>query len=135
MSLSRWYFVFSCFGIAAVAQTPDTATIRGRVLDQSHASVSGVRINAKNTLTGFARSTETDLSGWYSLRSFRLYSDRITLDLRAEAFNVLNHANFVGYSSTYGNGVAHGPGFRQPLPGITNQLPARSLQFEARFAF
>ncbi|HZQ50663.1 MAG TPA: TonB-dependent receptor [Bryobacteraceae bacterium] len=68
-------------------------------------------------------------------RAFRLYSDRIALELRAEAFNVLNHANFVGYSGTYGNGAVPGPGFGQPLPGITNQLPARSMQFEARFTF
>ena len=58
---------------------------------------------------------------------------RITL--RAEAFNVLNHPNFVGYSGTYGNGATAGPGFGQPLAGITNQLPARSLQFSGRLTF
>jgi hypothetical protein len=68
-------------------------------------------------------------------RSFALGTDRVHLDLRAEAFNVLNHANFVGYSGTYGNGAAAGPGFGQPLAGITNQLPARSLQFSVRVTF
>ncbi len=57
------------------------------------------------------------------------------LDLRAEAFNVLNHANFVGYSGTYGNGATPGAGFGAPLVGITNQLPARSLQFLVKLAF
>lgn len=61
--------------------------------------------------------------------------DQLHLRLRAEAFNVFNHANFVGYSGTYGNGPAPGPGFGQPLTGITNQLPARSLQFSARLQF
>jgi hypothetical protein len=55
--------------------------------------------------------------------------------LRAEAFNVFNHANFVGYSSTYGNGATAGPGFGQPLVRITHQLPARSLQFSVRVGF
>ncbi len=55
--------------------------------------------------------------------------------LRAEAFNVVNHANFVGFSGTYGNGAAPGAGFGTPLAGITNQLPARSLQFSARVWF
>jgi hypothetical protein len=68
-------------------------------------------------------------------RPFRLGSERRLLSLRAEAFNLFNRANFVGYSGTYGNGAAPGPGFGQPLAGVTNQLPARSLQFMAKFTF
>jgi len=68
-------------------------------------------------------------------RQFRVYRERVRLQARAEAFNVLNHPNFVGYSGTWGNGAAAGPGFGQPLTGITNQLPARSLQFSLRLLF
>ncbi len=68
-------------------------------------------------------------------RTFALGSERFALRLRAEAFNVFNHPNFVGYSGTYGNGAQPGPGFGQPLSGITNQLPARSLQFLAQLNF
>lgn len=68
-------------------------------------------------------------------RPFTLHGERVHLDLRAEAFNVFNHANFVGYSGTYGDGAAPGPGFGQPLAGITSQLPARSLQFSAKLSF
>src|SRR5579871_4920815 len=68
-------------------------------------------------------------------RSFAVRSDRVNLLLRAESFNVLNHANFVGYSGTYGNGAAPGTGFGSPLVGVTNQLPARSFQFSARLSF
>ena len=62
-------------------------------------------------------------------------SERLRLDLRAEAFNVFNHANFVGYSGTYGNGSTPGHGFGQPLAGITNQLPAREFQFSGKVTF
>ena len=68
-------------------------------------------------------------------RNFFLIHERLQLDLRAESFNVLNHANFVGYSGTWGNGATAGLGFGAPLAGVTNQLPARSFQFSARVTF
>lgn len=61
--------------------------------------------------------------------------ERVSATLRAEAFNVLNHRNVVGFSGTWGNGAASGPGYGQPLAGVTNQLPAREMQFSARFSF
>jgi hypothetical protein len=79
-------------------------------------------------------------NGQYSVdpflsRAVPLYRDLVTLDLRAEAFNVLNHANFISYSGTYGNGPAPGIGFGAPLAGVTAQLPARSMQFSAKVSF
>jgi hypothetical protein len=65
----------------------------------------------------------------YLSRAFPLYHERIQLNLRAEAFNLLNHANFVAYSGTYGNGTAAGVGFGSPVLGVASQLPARQLQF------
>jgi hypothetical protein len=61
--------------------------------------------------------------------------ERLQVVLRAEAFNVFNRANFVGYSGTYGNGAAAGAGFGAPLVGITAQLPARSMQFSVKVRF
>jgi Carboxypeptidase regulatory-like domain len=63
------------------------------------------------------------------------FGERFHVRARAEAFNVFNHANFVGYSGTYGNGATAGAGFGLPLTGITNQLPARSLQFSLRLMY
>ena len=68
-------------------------------------------------------------------RPFTLWSERVHLNPRIEVFNALNHANFVGYSGTYGNGATPGVGFGAPLAGITNQLPARSIQFSLKLAF
>jgi hypothetical protein len=79
-------------------------------------------------------------NGQYSVdpflsRAIPLYHDRVTLDLRAESFNVLNHANFVGYSGTYGNGPTPGVGFGAPLAGVTAQLTPRTMQFSAKVSF
>jgi hypothetical protein len=68
-------------------------------------------------------------------RSFPLAAERLQVNVRAEAFNVFNHPNFVGYSGTWGNGSTPGSGFGQPLAGITNQLPARDLQFAVKVSF
>jgi hypothetical protein len=63
------------------------------------------------------------------------FGENLRASLRAEAFNVLNHPNFVGYSGTFGNGLTPPAGLGQPLTGITNQLPARSLQFSFRLSY
>jgi len=68
-------------------------------------------------------------------RGFPLVSDRVTLNLRAEAFNVFNHPNFVGYTSTWTGVLPVPPSLGAPLAGITNQLPARSLQFRVTLIF
>ena len=68
-------------------------------------------------------------------KEFLINRERMRLRARVEAFNVFNHPNFVGYSGTYGNAATPGPGFGQPLTGITNQLPARSLQFALRLIY
>lgn len=60
---------------------------------------------------------------------------RLHLNLRAEAFNALNHGNYIGYSGTYGNHPTPGNGFGQPLTGVTNQLTARTFQFSAKTSF
>ncbi len=68
-------------------------------------------------------------------RLFAFRHERLTIVLRAEAFNVFNHPNFVGYSGTYGNGSSPGAGFGLPMVGVTSQLPARSFQFSGRLTF
>jgi len=79
-------------------------------------------------------------NGQYSVdpflaRAFPFDHERVQIDLRASAFNVLNHANFTSYSGTYGNGNTAGSGFGAPLPGVTSQLNAREMQFSAQVNF
>jgi hypothetical protein len=75
-----------------------------------------------------------DLSPFVGKR-VTLGTERLHANLRAEAFNLLNHRNVVGFSGTYGNGASPGAGFGAPLAGVTNQLPARELQFSAQIEF
>ena len=47
-------------------QTPDTATLKGRITDRSHAAIPGVRVTETNSITGRERSTQADASGGFS---------------------------------------------------------------------
>ncbi|HEX8500348.1 MAG TPA: carboxypeptidase regulatory-like domain-containing protein [Pyrinomonadaceae bacterium] len=59
----------------------------------------------------------------------------LRLELRGEAFNLLNRSNFVKLNGTYGNGPAPAATFLQPLAGLQNSDPGRQFQFGARFIF
>lgn len=60
-----------------------------------------------------------------------------TFGLRAEVYNVTDHANVVGYNGVYGNDPSGTPlsTFGQPLGGISNVDPGRQWQLEARLRF
>ena len=67
-------------------------------------------------------------------RDFAVF-ERVHINLRAEAFNVANHANYVAFLNTYGNGAAPSTLGQPSGTGINSQLPAREMQFEARVSF
>jgi hypothetical protein len=58
--------LFGC-SLVLSAQTPDTATIHGRVVDQSHAAVAGVDVTVTNSQTGLKRTAQTESSGDFSI--------------------------------------------------------------------
>ena len=61
------FCVFSFFSFHLSAQTPDTAVVRGSVVDQSHAVVAGADITISNQHTGLKRTAQTDASGKFSV--------------------------------------------------------------------
>src|ERR1700723_1832567 len=69
MSKFRGLLLTSLLSLGAVslwAQTPDTATIRGQVTDQTHAAVSGAEVALTPTLTGSGRKVTTQADGAFS---------------------------------------------------------------------
>src|SRR5262245_22332705 len=59
--------VLLVLAVFSAAQTPDSATIRGQVLDQTHAAIPDVEIKVKNTLTTVERNATSDANGRFSL--------------------------------------------------------------------
>src|ERR1019366_2415817 len=59
-------FLFA-YSLVLSAQTPHTATIHGRVVDQSHAAVAGVEVTVPNSQTGWKRTAQTESSGDFSI--------------------------------------------------------------------
>src|SRR5689334_2563065 len=67
------------------AQTPDTATVTGHITDQRNAAIPGVTVTATNSITGFARRTQTDSSGGFSLAGMPV-AGRYRLTAQKEGF-------------------------------------------------
>ncbi len=69
--MAQWSYLSTAalFGLSTllVAQTPDTASIHGQVVDQSQGPVAGVQIKAINTINQAERSAQTDDSGYFSM--------------------------------------------------------------------
>jgi hypothetical protein len=61
------------------AQTPDAATLRGQVLDQTRAAVSGAEVRITNTRLGAERSTRSDSSGHFSFSGLPIGSYSLTV--------------------------------------------------------
>ena len=57
---------------SAAAQTPDTAIIRGRIIDQTGGAVSNAEISLTNTATGLRRSARSGDSGTFQLAGLPL---------------------------------------------------------------
>src|SRR5690348_1194944 len=69
LRIPRWLFVVAgllLLPVLTLAQTSDTATLRGRVLDPSQAVLAGSKVTATNSLTGAVRTTTTDAQGVYT---------------------------------------------------------------------
>jgi hypothetical protein len=60
---------------------------------------------------------------------------RARLELRVEAFNLLNHQNLLKVNNIYGEGPTPLATFLAPIAGITNVDPARQIQFAIRARF
>jgi hypothetical protein len=67
--------------------------------------------------------------GGYALAGGRRVS------LRAEVFNLFNHANILGRNGTYGDTGTALATFGQASPGLASVDPGRMLQIEIKFAF
>ena len=58
--------------VASLAQTPDTASIRGQIVDSNGAAIPGAQIVLTNEQTGLRREARSDSSGTYAITSLPL---------------------------------------------------------------
>jgi hypothetical protein len=54
------------FSALLMAQTPDTSSIHGQVIDQNHGVVSAAQIKVTNSSTKLERSASSDASGYFA---------------------------------------------------------------------
>src|SRR5215470_14921618 len=75
----RTSLVLFILAVFSVAQTPDSATIRGKILDQTRAAISGVDVKVKSTSTAFERTATSDSTGTFSLSGLPVGSYTLTV--------------------------------------------------------
>ncbi len=92
-------------------------------------------VNGALLSRNMGRGTPTYDVGTFAERKFRLAGERVRLELRGEAFNLLNHPNIVGRNGTWGNADTPAPALGTPLGGISNVEPGRQFQFVLRVSF
>ena len=86
----------------------------------------------RNTGQGSA-TYETNL---FAQKSF-LFSERTSLEFRAEVFNVFNHRNIYGRNGNYGSPFLGNPSplLGNATGGIASVDPSREVQFQVRFRY
>src|ERR1051325_7417443 len=65
--MSRLCALILCLAGLLTAQTPDTATIAGQVVDATHAPIPGVEITVKNDAISLERRAVADSLGRFSI--------------------------------------------------------------------
>ncbi len=91
-------------------------------------------INAVNATRYSFRGTPLYDSSMFGEVRLPLMAAR-AITLRAEMFNVFNHANVLARNGTYGDTTTPSPTFGQATPGLASIDPGRMVQFMARFTF
>src|SRR5580698_9512701 len=87
--------------LAASAQTPDTATIRGTVADSTHAVVVGAAVKVTNIVSGLNRSAVTNSTGEYSIGGLPIAGEyEVTANKQGFAETQLAHVTLEGGSTT-----------------------------------
>jgi hypothetical protein len=85
---------------------------------------------ARNSFQGPYQSS-IDLAASRTIR----IRESMSVELRAEGYNLLNRSNFLRLNATYGNNAVPSTRFLTPVAGITNSDPGRQFQFAMRFLF
>lgn len=125
---SAWVALLLCCVTSSslVAQTPDTATVQGRVWSQDRAPVAAVQIKIANGLTGLTRITTTTASGNYSISGLPIAGTyRITA-------NKTGFAEAQSTSTTLAAGSTLEIDFQLNVAGETTQITVTGAATQAR---
>jgi hypothetical protein len=127
------------FSYQSPAIGPDSALANGiySSLGQAAPYVTGYA-----NVAPFFGSTRNDVSGpgnWRLnasiFKDFKVWREGTYLELRADAFNVLNHPSFGNPGNTSTNIGANSVSLTGPGSNQTNTIDSRFLQFSGKFVF
>lgn len=137
VAISGWWnlpyhFVFG--GLATLASARPYNIAIGQDVNGDGANVDRPVINGSVVGRNAARGNPLYDFSPFLEREFQL-GETVRLTMRAEGFNIFNHANTIGRNGTFGAGATPLPTFGTTPGGVANVDPGRMFQFEARVRF
>ena len=128
------------FSYQSPAIGPDSRACQRRLQQEAWAGCA-IRTGYANVAPFFG-TTRNDVSGpgnWRlnasMFKDFKMWREGTYLELRADAFNVLNHPSFGNPGNTGTNIGANSVSLTGPGSNQTNTIDARFLQFSGKFVF
>ena len=93
-NMTRAVFLSALWPVLALAQSPDSIALTGRITSQAEGPMEGVLVSAKGAGSNITVSVVSDGNGRYSFSRARLKPNKYSVSIRAVGYEIGSPSNF-----------------------------------------